>query len=157
MESMLDDIAGGRSNYKAVVAALHGQLEAELPALRALRPRAPADEPPCPKCGKSTLRTIKGPSGLFRGCRAYPECRHTEPLPDAPGKSGKSTTSKPSAKKPAAAAAAARPKAVPAPNAAGPTLKACPACGKPMILRKGPTSQFWGCSGFPACRNTAKA
>ena len=37
------------------------------------------------------------------------------------------------------------------------TKKACPKCGKPMVLRtakKGETrgNQFWGCSGFPTCR-----
>jgi four helix bundle suffix protein len=37
--------------------------------------------------------------------------------------------------------------------------KLCPKCGKPMLLRtarKGTNSgqQFWGCSGYPACRET---
>ncbi len=31
----------------------------------------------------------------------------------------------------------------------------CPACGKPMIRRKGSNGFFWGCTGFPACRSTA--
>ncbi len=40
-----------------------------------------------------------------------------------------------------------------------PRPRACPVCGKPMMLRKarqGKTagSQFWGCSGYPACRAT---
>ena len=35
----------------------------------------------------------------------------------------------------------------------------CPACGKPMVVRtarKGERagSQFWGCSGYPECRET---
>ncbi len=39
------------------------------------------------------------------------------------------------------------------------TLPTCPLCGKPMALRtarKGARAgaQFWGCSGFPACRGT---
>jgi len=33
----------------------------------------------------------------------------------------------------------------------------CPACGKPMVLRKAKTGPnagkpFWGCSGYPACK-----
>jgi ssDNA-binding Zn-finger/Zn-ribbon topoisomerase 1 len=37
---------------------------------------------------------------------------------------------------------------------------ACGKCGKPMVLRtarqgKNAGSQFWGCSGYPACRETA--
>jgi len=30
----------------------------------------------------------------------------------------------------------------------------CDQCGKPMRLRKGKTGDFWGCSGYPACKNT---
>lgn len=45
-----------------------------------------------------------------------------------------------------------------------PTAKAsapfCPKCGKPMVLRtssrgSGTGGQFWGCSGYPECRETA--
>ncbi len=37
--------------------------------------------------------------------------------------------------------------------------KSCPACGKPLVLRTARTgknagSQFWGCSGYPGCRQT---
>jgi four helix bundle suffix protein len=40
-----------------------------------------------------------------------------------------------------------------------PNAPACPACGKPMVLRtarkgKNSGSQFWGCSGYPACQAT---
>lgn len=30
--------------------------------------------------------------------------------------------------------------------------KPCPRCGKPLILRKGPRGEFYGCSAFPKCR-----
>lgn len=29
----------------------------------------------------------------------------------------------------------------------------CNRCGKPMILRKGPKGEFFGCSAYPKCRN----
>ena len=32
----------------------------------------------------------------------------------------------------------------------------CPHCGKVMIRRKGKNGYFWGCSGFPECKTTAK-
>lgn len=32
----------------------------------------------------------------------------------------------------------------------------CDKCGKSMVRRKGPYSEFWGCTGFPNCRNTRK-
>jgi four helix bundle suffix protein len=40
-------------------------------------------------------------------------------------------------------------------------IPACPACGKPMVLRtaksgKNEGKQFWGCTGYPECKGTAK-
>ncbi|NWJ48860.1 MAG: type I DNA topoisomerase [Chloroflexi bacterium] len=32
----------------------------------------------------------------------------------------------------------------------------CDKCGKPMVKRKGPYSEFYGCSGYPTCRNIRK-
>ena len=32
----------------------------------------------------------------------------------------------------------------------------CPNCGKIMVRRKGKNGYFWGCSGFPECKTTAK-
>ena len=32
----------------------------------------------------------------------------------------------------------------------------CPSCGKSMIRRKGKNGYFWGCSGFPECKTTAR-
>lgn len=44
-------------------------------------------------------------------------------------------------------------------NTSPQTQPACPQCGKPMVLRtarRGANagSQFWGCSGYPACKGT---
>ena len=40
-------------------------------------------------------------------------------------------------------------------------IPACPKCGKPMALRtaqkgKNPGKQFWGCTGYPECKNIAE-
>ena len=32
----------------------------------------------------------------------------------------------------------------------------CPNCGKPMVRRKSKNGYFWGCSGFPECKTTAR-
>lgn len=34
------------------------------------------------------------------------------------------------------------------------TAVACPQCGKPMRRRQGTKGFFWGCTGYPECRNT---
>lgn len=33
-------------------------------------------------------------------------------------------------------------------------LPKCPACGKPLRRRKGKTGYFWGCTGYPDCKQT---
>lgn len=60
------------------------------------------------------------------------------------------------------AAASAQPAIKPTPIASSrpkPDLKTnehpvCTKCGRQMVLREGPRGKFWGCSGFPRCRNT---
>lgn len=34
--------------------------------------------------------------------------------------------------------------------------KVCPKCNKDLVLRKSMYGQFWGCSGYPACKHTEK-
>lgn len=35
-------------------------------------------------------------------------------------------------------------------------VKICPACGRPMVKRRGRYGEFFGCTGFPKCRHTEK-
>lgn len=35
-----------------------------------------------------------------------------------------------------------------------PDVKICSACGLPMKKRTGRYGEFWGCTGYPACRHT---
>lgn len=39
-------------------------------------------------------------------------------------------------------------------NAPGDPAPECPQCGLPMRLRRSARGEFWGCTGFPACRGT---
>lgn len=34
--------------------------------------------------------------------------------------------------------------------------RVCPVCGNPMKKRSGRYGEFWGCTGFPACRHTER-
>ncbi len=49
------------------------------------------------------------------------------------------------------------PAAAPAATTTGTTAEmTCPLCQKPMVQRKGPYGDFWGCTGYPNCRGTRK-
>jgi len=71
-----------------------------------------------------------GRRGPFLACTGYPACTHTRPVP------GSEAPERP-----------ARPQA-------RPTDLSCPQCGKPLVIRTSRRGEFYGCSGFPACRYT---
>ena len=75
MEQALDDIAAGKTDYRAVVGEVHARLELELQAFARTTGKA------CPKCGKAMVHRVKKPGkggkgGYdFWGCTGWPECR----------------------------------------------------------------------------------
>jgi DNA topoisomerase III len=104
--------------------------------------------PKCAGCSKGTLRLINGAKGPFWGCSEYQAgCKAT--FPDVEGmpqlvKPGMSTSA--SEIKTAATQQSNT-------NLAG---TACESCHKGKLqLRNLPNAdrQFWGCTGFPACRH----
>ena len=101
--------------------------------------------PKCPSCGKGSLRSINGSKGVFWGCSEYQTgCKAT--FQDNQGQPQLNAVAKV-----ASTGAQAAPVAVG--NLAG---QPCPSCSKGKIqLRNFPNSekQFWGCTGFPACRH----
>jgi DNA topoisomerase-3 len=85
---------------------------------------------PCPEC-KKPLRRIKGNKGYFWGCTGYQEgCKYS--CDDNTGKPSQKITEKVS------------------------TLHKCMVCSKGLSRRKGKKkgSYWWGCSGYPECKQT---
>lgn len=131
LEDQLDGIASGKRQYTQVVAATATQLAAELGELHLDAPPAH----PCPTCSKA-MRQMRGANGTFWGCTGYPACTTT--LPDDHGAPGER-------------------KAPPVS-----TTHQCGTCGKALVHRvkkgKGKVGyDFWGCSGFPACKQSYKS
>lgn len=124
-ESRLEAIAQGKETLDAFLAEQkHILPELLAPILGDGRPAFP-----CPACGAAlNRRKRKKDDAWFWGCTAYPDCPVI--LPDDNGKPGK-----------------ARPR---------PALSehACKACGKPLIRRTGAKGEFYGCSGYPGCKQT---
>jgi DNA topoisomerase I len=108
---------------------------------------------PC-KCG-GTLQIRKGKFGRFIGCTLYPECKNTYKLPQK-------GIVKPTAKqcehcKHPIIKIGSREYCInlQCPGKAkpdAPSVQVCPKCGKQLALRSSLYGQFWGCSGYPACR-----
>jgi DNA topoisomerase-1 len=139
LEDQLDEISGGRADWKAVLrdfwrdfyAAVEGtkdlrigevieKLDEELGRHFFPEDGSGKDARLCPGCGGGRLSLKLGKFGAFIGCSNYPECRYTRPLAIEGGANGE---------------------AADAELAAGPrTLGADPFAGEAVTLRKGP----WG-------------
>lgn len=125
----------------------------------------------CPACGKPMV-VRRSKFGEFWGCSGYPKCRtiHRDGADEA-APAGTAGPPKPVARR--RAATPVRQQSVPpytdnpAPSVSvddtrdgsppgeplgsdGPP--ACAKCGKPMVTRRSRFGEFWGCSGYPACR-----
>ncbi len=82
----------------------------------------------CPDCNKP-MRLVKHAKGDFFSCSGYPDCKVTRQARD-----GKPVDSKPRISE----------------------KHKCPVCGKGLVRRgrNGGAGFFWGCSGYPDCRQS---
>ena len=110
LEEQLDDISGGKADWKAVMRAFWEEFSKAIDATKDLKisdvidaldeelgphfvpQREGAGDPrTCPACASGRLGLRLGRTGAFIGCNNYPECRYTRPL-IAPGAEGDGTT-----------------------------------------------------------------
>ncbi|HZY10769.1 MAG TPA: type I DNA topoisomerase [Bacteroidota bacterium] len=128
MESELDTIASGKSDYKSVLDDFYipfsHSLEHVSQNTNAIKKsmQEKTDEI-CDRCGKPFI-TKWGRHGKFMACSGYPECKNSKPLPEDQMKEPKVTG------------------------------QICELCGGEMIVRRSRFGSFLGCSTYPKCRNT---
>jgi DNA topoisomerase-1 len=106
MEEKLDDISGGRAEWREVMREFWNQFRAAVDATKDLKisdvidaldedlgphffpPNEGGTDPRlCPNCQQGRLGLRLGRTGAFIGCSNYPECRYTRPLA-VPGTEG---------------------------------------------------------------------
>ncbi len=86
----------------------------------------------CPQCQQHKLHVKVGKNGHFLACSGYPECTYSRDyVRDERGHIQPVE-----------------------PNHEAAVDKACPLCGKPMLIKRGKYGEFLACSGFPACSHT---
>jgi DNA topoisomerase-1 len=93
----------------------------------------------CERCGSEMLIRVNRRGEEFLGCSGYPQCRHTLPIETL------------SASLRREGQPAAKPAEGPSEEPPTPT---CDQCGRPMVRKSSRWGDFWGCSGYPHCRNT---
>lgn len=106
LEEQLDDISGGKLDWKQVLRDFWAAFHAAVDETKDLKigdvisaldealsdhlfpPKGDGTDPRlCPSCAKGRLGLKLGRTGAFVGCSNYPECRYTRPL-GAPGEEG---------------------------------------------------------------------
>ncbi len=136
LESELDRIEEGQLEWRGALADFDKRFSkdlenasTEMPDVK--REGIPVDEE-CPDC-KSPLVMRFGRYGGFIGCKTYPDCKYTRNVESAAD---------------AAAAEGGEGGEVEEKE-----IPPCEKCGKEMVKRRSRYGEFYGCSGYPDCKN----
>src|SRR5688500_10490777 len=131
MEEKLDQISEGEANWKAVLHDFYGPfketLEKAEAEMRNVKREEIKTDVACDKCGQPMVIKF-GKLGHFLACSGYPECKNTSDFKEVDGKI--------------------------VVIAAETSDEVCDKCGKPMLVKKGPTGRFLACSGYPECKSS---
>jgi DNA topoisomerase-1 len=148
LEEQLDRIEDGEVAWKQAVADFDRKFSQDLETAGEQMPNVKKDGVPidelCPTCGSPLLMRF-GRYGTFIGCSNYPDCKYTRDLA-APAPAAKPANGNGQSEETADAAPAAAEEQVPP----------CEICGKPMALRRSRYGTFYGCTGYPECKNLRK-
>ena len=146
LENQLDEIEEGKVNWRDALRGFYEKFAADLKsAEESIKNKKKASIPTdeiCEKCGSPMVIKF-GRFGQFLACINYPECK---------------TTREVGSKKQSAGQTAENGEATQNPNAEGQNedVPACELCGREMALKKGRFGSFYGCTGYPECKNIRK-
>jgi DNA topoisomerase-1 len=140
MEEELDEIEDGKLAWQEALREFYDKFSKDLAeATESIKNKKkmsiPTDEI-CEKCGAGMVIKF-GRFGQFLACSNYPECQNTREV--------------------------SRPKSQVAGDgdgggqgAASEEIPICELCGREMALKKGRFGSFYGCTGYPECKNIRK-
>jgi DNA topoisomerase-1 len=140
MEENLDEIEEGKLNWRTALRDFYGKFSVDLKnAEESIKTRKKASIPTdeiCEKCGLPMVIKF-GRFGQFLACSNYPECKTTR---EVASRKSESTTADGETKT----------------DGESQEVPVCELCGKDMALKKGRFGSFYGCTGYPECKNIRK-
>ncbi len=132
LENQLDDIAGGKREWKPVMQQFWKGFDKEVKAKEDI-PRAELTaenlDEICPKCGAHQLQIKFGKRGRFIACSGYPDCDYTRNVNETAEEAAKA--------------------------AEEPTIvegRSCPKCEGQLVYKRGRYGKFIGCANYPKCK-----
>jgi len=137
VEEKLDEVEEGKQNWVQVLRDFYTPFSEDLKrAGTEMEKVGPVETDfDCPECGRK-LNLRRGRFGMFFSCSGYPECKVAMNV----GPEGEPVARE---EKPVIEVAGIEPGAT----------RECEKCGKPMVVRTSRRGAFWGCTGYPKCRN----
>lgn len=136
VEEKLDDVEEGKRGWTDVLTDFYGPFHSGVERAKTEMERVGPEqtEVPCLKCGTHLLKR-RGKFGEFYAC-PNEECKATYNI----GAQGEPVAK---VEKAAVEIEGIDPGAT----------RECDKCGKPMVVRTSARGAFWGCTGYPKCRN----
>jgi DNA topoisomerase-1 len=135
IESKLDAVEDGQQNWVDLLKEWYGPFSEELAKAKEEMERVGPTETDfdCPNCGRK-LQLKRGKFGEFFSCSGYPECKTS--MNKGPDGTPQAREDKPQV------------------EGIDPNeTRECEKCGKPMAVRTSKRGAFWGCTGYPKCKN----
>jgi DNA topoisomerase I len=144
MEEALDEIEDGKMNWRNALREFYDRFsvnlkQAEENIKNQKKVSIPTDET-CENCGSGMVIKF-GRYGQFLACENYPECKTTREVGSK--KSGAETQGSGDGENKSDAQTSEE-----IPN--------CELCGREMALKRGRFGAFYGCTGYPECKNIRK-
>ena len=137
VEEQLDDVEEGKRGWTEVLRAFYDPFHEDVVKAKTemVKVEPTVTEFPCPTCGDMLLKK-RGRFGEFLSCPNYPDCNTTMNI---------SPEGQPVAKveKPVVEVEGIEPG----------STRECEKCGKDMVVRASARGAFWGCTGYPKCKN----
>jgi DNA topoisomerase I len=149
MEENLDEIEEGKLNWRTALRDFYNKFSVDLKsAEESIKNKKKASIPTdeiCEKCGSPMVIKF-GRFGQFLACSNYPECKTTREVGSKKSAvSGQQSAENQEGETDNGGRSTGEPEVPP-----------CELCGKEMALKKGRFGSFYGCTGYPDCKNIRK-
>ncbi len=142
MEENLDEIEEGKLNWRDALRNFYDKFSKDLTeateAIKNVKQQAIPTDEICENCGAGMVIKF-GRFGQFLACANYPECKTTREVASKQSAANSQQS---------AESGAAQTEAEEVPK--------CELCGKDMALKRGRFGAFYGCTGYPECKNIRK-
>jgi DNA topoisomerase-1 len=147
MEENLDEIEEGKLNWRDALRNFYDKFSKDVAeateAIKNVKQQSIPTDEICENCGAGMVIKF-GRFGQFLACANYPECKTTREVSTSKSKANGQNSDAAQASGDAENKSEAE------------DVAKCESCGRDMALKRGRFGAFYGCTGYPECKNIRK-